>query len=214
VEVAKHAAVPNHQGFFASGLFGALLPRRSVVVEIGPPFNMFERQMLIDFLKRIGIEPEITIRRGIERVGSVTGRAHMPILAERFGGENVPTTVPDDIAVGIFDGITGMWRAVGIAKDVPSYGGNVGIGGDSRPRKTPEPGSEPPATLVPGLWFGNAATPGDAGVQFLLQGRQVGSGELRSSAAERFAEVVDDLGKIIGSIERGLSNNRVNDAVL
>src|SRR6266508_6335671 len=35
----------------------------------------------------------------------------MPILPERFGGKNVSTYVPDDVAVGIFVGISFFFQA-------------------------------------------------------------------------------------------------------
>ena len=49
MQVVEHGAMANDEGFFARGLFLCLVSYGSVVIEIGPAFDMVERQMRINF---------------------------------------------------------------------------------------------------------------------------------------------------------------------
>src|SRR5215471_17131513 len=129
---------------------------------------MFEREMGIDFLKRLGIQQQVYIRRRIERVRPVAGRTGVPVLAKLLRREMLATPVPYHVAVGILDRITGVRHAIGVPKDVASYVCNIGISGHCWPRQTPESFGEVPSTPVPGLRLGNAPTPGDLVLEVLL----------------------------------------------
>jgi len=92
----------------------------------------------------------------------------MPVLAKLLSREKMPTPVPDHLAVGIFDGITGLRCAIGVPKDVAAYVSDIGIRGHGWPRQMPEAFGEAPSTPVPGLRLSNTPTPGDLLLEFVL----------------------------------------------
>jgi hypothetical protein len=53
----------------------------------------------------------------------------MPVLAKLLSWEKMPTPVPYNVAVGILDRITSLWRAIGVTEDVSSYVSDMGISG-------------------------------------------------------------------------------------